>query len=324
VDDTVAKSSSNHRIIFWVIGLLLLALAAWRSWVWWQHSERQSVHLAAAEQRIVALEQRDDALRRDLRAQSQRIEDAANTNRTLRDEMLSLNQRNALLEESVTQLADTNRNGAQALQLDEVELLLSQAAQRLQIANDIDGARHAYALAAGALEGINDTHLLNLRQTLAQERAAVDALGAGPQATMAARLTAFEQSLTKLPRSTPTDSQRPAWQRVLAPLIDIHAVHGNVVLNSDERTSAEAALQIELSLARAALERADDAAFNNALVRIDGWLPKLWPPSPALTASRAELNAMRGTSLQFNTPVLGSTLQQLRLLRGAHSGAAKG
>jgi uroporphyrin-3 C-methyltransferase len=323
VDDAIVKSSSRSRIIFWVIGLLLLALAAWRGWVWWQHSERQSVRLAAAEQRIAALEQRSDALRQDLRAQSQRIQDATNTNRLLRDEMLGLNQRNALLEESVTRLADSNRNGAQALRMDEVELLLSQAEQRLALASDIDGARHAYALAAGALDGIDDAHLLNLRQTLAQERAAIDALGIGPQASMAARLTAFEQSLTQLPHSTPADSQRPAWQRVLAPLIDVRAIHGEAVLNSNERAVAETSLQIELNLARAAVERADSAAFDNALNRIDAWLPKLWPSSPALTASRDELKAMRGTSLQITTPVLGSTLQQLRLLRGVHSGTTK-
>lgn len=321
MDDTTAKPPAR-RAVFWAIGLVLLALAAWRGWAWWHRSESgQADRLAAAEQRIAALEERNDALRRDLRAQAQRLQDAATTNRLLRDEVLGLSQRGALLEESVAKLADPNRHGAQALRLDEVELLLSQAAQRLSIADDIDGARRAYALAAGALDGIDDPHLLNLRQTLAQERETVEALGAGPHAALAVRLAAFEQALAKLPRNTPVDPQRPTWQRVLAPLVDVRPVQGEVVLGSDDRASGEASLKIELGLARAALERDDDAAFDAALVRIDGWLPKLWPPSPALAKSRAELKTMRAAPLQSTTPVLGSTLQQLRTLRGAQSAA---
>lgn len=322
VDDTAAKPTSR-RIVFWTIGLVLLALAAWRGWAWWHRSEGSQLdRLAAAEQRIAALEQRNEALRRDLRAQAQRIQDAAATNRLLRDEVLGLSQRGALLEESVARLADTSRHGAQALRLDEVELLLSQAAQRLSIADDLDGARRAYALAAGALDGIDDPRLLNLRQTLAQERETVEALGAGPHAALATRLGRFEQSLAKLPRTAPADPERPTWQRVLAPLVDVRPVQGEAVLGSDERASGEAALKIELGLARAALERDDDAAFDAALARVEAWLPKLWPPSPALAKGRSELRAMREAPLQSSTPVLGSTLQQLRALRGARAGAA--
>ena len=99
----------------------------------------------------------------------------------LRDELLGIGQRAALLEDSVAKLADPERHGAQALRLDEVELLLSQGQQRLQIAGDLDGARRAYALAGGVLDGIDDPAYLSLRQALAQERAALDALGADPQ-----------------------------------------------------------------------------------------------------------------------------------------------
>ena len=51
-------------------------------------------------------------------------------------------------------LADANRQGAQALRLDETELLLTLGEQRLRLAGDLDGARHAYALATDVLDGI--------------------------------------------------------------------------------------------------------------------------------------------------------------------------
>lgn len=313
MNDATPKRFS--RPVLWAVAVLLLALAAWRGWAWWQQRAADDDRLSVLEQRVAALEQRNEALRRDLRAQAQRIQDAAGTNRVLRDEVLALGQRGALIEENVAKLADSTRNAPQSLRLDEVELLLSQAEQRLNLAGDLAGARRAYALADGALRGVDDPRLLNLRQSLAQERETLDALGAGPHAALSKRLAAFERSLAKLPRTAPADPARPAWQRVLAPLVDVRETQGGTALGSDDRAAAEASLKIELGLARAALEREDDAAFDAALARIDGWLPALWPPSPALAQSRAELKKLRDAPLQSTTPVLGSTLQQLRALR---------
>ncbi|MFT4257321.1 MAG: uroporphyrinogen-III C-methyltransferase [Pseudoxanthomonas sp.] len=317
MDDAPDKPVSR-RLLWWAIGIALLALAAWRGWAMWQQREtRQTDRLTAAEQRIAAQEERITALRADLRGQAQRLQDAAATNRVLRDEVLALSTRGALLEESVSRLADPSRHGAQALRLDEAELLLSLAAQRLEIAGDVEGARRAYALASGVLDGIDDPRLLNLRQALAQERDAVDALGNGPHAALSARLDAFTRSLAKLPATTPANPARPAWQRALAPLVEVRPRHETAALERDDRRAGHAALDIELGLARAALERDDDKAFDAALNRADAWLPKLWPPSPALVKARNELKALREAPLQTTTPVLGSTLQQLRTLRGS-------
>ena len=207
-----------------LLALLLLGLLGWRGWAMWQARETHARASAVeTEQRIGALEQRIDALRRDQRAQTQRILDAAATNRVLRDEVLGLSQRGALLEDSVSKLADPTRHGAQALRLDEVELLLSQAQQRLTIADDLDGARRAYTLADGALQGIDDPRLLNLRQALAQERAALDTLGNGPHVVIARQLDAFAAALDKLPDRAPSaeGGDQAVWQRLLSPLVEV-------------------------------------------------------------------------------------------------------
>ncbi|CAN7566406.1 uroporphyrinogen-III C-methyltransferase [Pseudoxanthomonas sp. LjRoot143] len=315
------RSGNRARVVVTVLVLLALGLGAWRGWTWWQarNADRQTAQ-SAAEQRLDALESRTDALRRDQRAQAQRLLDAAATNRVLRDEVLGLGQRGALLEESVAKLTDPTRHGAQALRLDEVELLLSQAAQRLDIANDVTGARRAYALAAGALDGIDDHRLLNLKQALAQERGAVDALGAGPQADAMARLDALAVVLQGLPRDPAAVADlpsRPAWQRWLAPLVDVRPTRDTTLVAPDARNAADAALQIEISLARAALERGDDAAWRAALQRIDAWLPRLWPDSPERRGVHAQLRTLQTTSPPPRPTELGSTLQQLRMLRNA-------
>ena len=315
------RTPGAGRLIALAILVLVVGLAAWRGWAWWQaRGEGRRDEQAMTVQRLEALEARAEALRRDQRAQAQRLLDAAATNRVLRDEVLGLGQRGALLEESVAKLTDPDRHGAQALRLDEVELLLSLAAQRLEIAHDPAGARRAYALAAGVLDGLDDHRLLNLKQALAQERVAVDALGAGARADAFARLDSLADAITGLPRQAPTAAPgqvRPAWQRWLAPLVDVRPSRDTTLVAPDQRAAADVALQIEIGLARAALERGDDAAYRAALARVDAWLPRLWPDSPARRQVHARLRTLQQAQAPARPAEVGSTLQQLRVMRSA-------
>ena len=315
------RTPGAGRLIALAILVLVVGLAAWRGWAWWQaRGEGRRDEQAMTVQRLEALEARAEALRRDQRAQAQRLLDAAATNRVLRDEVLGLGQRGALLEESVAKLTDPDRHGAQALRLDEVELLLSLAAQRLEIAHDPAGARRAYALAAGVLDGLDDHRLLTLKQALAQERVAVDALGAGARADAFARLDSLADAIAGLPRQAPTAAPgqvRPAWQRWLAPLVDVRPSRDTTLVAPDQRAAADVALQIEIGLARAALERGDDAAYRAALARVDAWLPRLWPDSPARRQVHARLRTLQQAQAPARPTEVGSTLQQLRALRSA-------
>ena len=303
----------------WVMLALLLLLSAWLGWKWWQDREAQAREQAATADRTAALEARIDALRREQRSQGQRLQQADATNRVLRDELLGIGQRAALLEDSVSRLADPERHGAQALRLDEVELVLASAQQRLLLAGDLDGARRAYALAADLLVAIDDPAYLNLRQTLTQERAALDALGADPQRVAAGRLDAFAAKLGALPERAEAErpSRAPWLRRLLASFLEVRPSDGAQLRAPAERAAGLDALQIELTLARAALERRDDVAWQAALVRAERWLARLWPESDALRARRHELQALRRLPLALPLPVLGSTLEQLRSLRAA-------
>lgn len=301
--------------------LALAAVLGWRGWVWWQ---ARSVHEQAVAtgtvERLDALAGRVDALRRDQRAQLQRLQQADATNRVLRDELLGIGQRAALLEGSLARLADPDRHGAQALRLDETELLLVLGEQRLLIAGDLDGARRAYALASGVLDGVDDPAYLSLRQVLVQERAALDALGTEPRAAALARLDAFAQQLRMQPPPADVDAvaaNAPWWRRAFGGLVQVQPTDRAIAAHGSDRRQAELGLQIELSLARAAAERRDVDGFRQALGRADLWLTRLWPDSPALRQQRNRLQALAASPLSLSLPTLGSTLQQLRQLRAA-------
>jgi len=307
----------------WIAPLaVLLVIGAGVAWGWtrWQAEQaRELQRQADTGLQLQGLVDSVEALRRDQRSTSQRVQDAAATNRVLRDEMLGLSQRSALLEDNLAKLADSTRHGAQALQLEETELLLGQAAQRLAYADDVEGAKRLYALAASTLADVPGNDYLNVRQALMQERNAVDALGPGVRVSTAAQLAAFSKALERLPQQVDAvpgaEAATPWWHQVLAPFVTITPTHTQGPLTDAERVTGWDALQLELTLARAAVERGDQPGFTHAVDRVALWLPRLWPDSPALRERRAELQQLRMRVLQPALPELGSTLQQLRSMR---------
>lgn len=319
----VSPAPTHRRALRWALFLIVIGVlcaAGWFGWRHWQAGQLQANHARdAASQQLTALQQSLEQLRGDQRNNAQSIQGATATNRVLRDEMLGLSQRSALLEENLAQLADSSRQGAQAMRREEAELLLSQAQQRLLYAGDLDGARRLYALAAGVLDGADNPDFINLRQALMQERNAIDALGPGVRAQTAEALERWSNGLDALPEqpAPATDASATWWQQLLSPLVQVRPADASVLVARSERIAANDSLQIELSLARAALERSDDTAWRQAIDRIDGWMQRLWPESPQRRAQRAQLQQLRDVELRPALPELGSTLQQLRSMRAA-------
>jgi len=274
---------------------------------------------AAIGERLRALETRLESLRRDARSHSQRLQQADATNRVLRDELLGIGQRSSILEDQVAKLADANRQGAQALRLDEAELLLTAAEQRLALSADLDGARRAYALAAGVLDGVDAPGLLNLRQTLAQERADLEAVKADPARTASIALDALATALPEPNdeslRATPVAADAPWWERMFSKLVTVAPADPTLAVSGEERSAGFLALQMELTLARAAIERRDEPAYRAALKRADGWIVRLWPDTPKRRERQAALTRLRDMPLRLSLPTQGSTLAQLRSQR---------
>ena len=301
--------------MLWALFALLLVVAGMFGWQHWQAREQQQRSLA--EQQRTALDARVDTLLQAQRAQAQRLQQAEATNRVLRDELFGIGQRAALLEDSISKLADPDRHGAQALRLDEIELLLGIGQQRLRLGDDIDGARRALALAAPLLDGLDDPAYLNLRQTLAQEQAALQALGADPRIHANALLERIADGIAGSAPPQPAPSLREPWyQRLLGRLVHRQPTASAGLQQRPDRDAALAALQVEFSLARAAVERRDTAGFHNALTRIDGWLQRLLAGSAGLPQKRRLLAELQAMPLRMESPLAGTSLQQLRALRG--------
>lgn len=327
--DSEATPARSRRRGAWLLLLLALiagGLAAWQFWPrlapWF--ASHQDAGPTPLDERLAAIERELDDQRAALRQLDRRIGDSLATHRVIRDEVLGVGERLGLLEESVGRLADPHAHADEALRLDEVELLLSMGRQRLELGGDLVGALRAYALAEQMLAGLDDPAYVNLRQTLAQERNALDALGKDPRDVAIGELLALEAKLDGLPTRAPARGRETASAaaRLFSRLVETRPSGELALATPSDRDLGLNALRLELALARGALERRDEAAFQAALEHILAWLPRLYAASAALDERMQRLRALRGRGIALDLPVLGSTLDQLRQLRGRDGGEA--
>lgn len=304
--------------ILLAIAALVAALFAWKTWAPRLGEGGDSVDLGpeALDARLLEVESAISDLRRSQESMNQKLVDTRARTGLLRDEVLAVTQRSSLLEESVRELSDSRRGGAAALRLDEVELLLTLAQQRLSLAGDLAGAIRATALAQGLLATQRDPGLIDLQQTAAQELAALRSLPADPAASAAAQLDALEAELPKLATAGAAEPAPAATgsglQRLVDSLVQVRRTGEQDLLSPADRSAGEAALALEIALARSALANHDEAGFRKAVVRVDGWLQRLFRDGPVLRERRQQLAKLRELPLKLSTPVAGSTLQQLQ------------
>jgi uroporphyrin-3 C-methyltransferase len=163
---------------------------------------------------------------------------------------------------------------------------------------------------------------VNLRQSLAQETAALRALPPDPRAAISGRLDAFEATLDAQPFATATTHAPPAsvFERVVGSMVEVHRAQTQELLDPATRDAGLTAIRLEITLARLALERRDTVAFHAALARIDGWLPRLFSPA-TVAEQRRQLAELQRTPLKIELPSLGGTLAELRRLRQAQPDA---
>lgn len=320
-----ARSRSNWP---WFALLLIGLTVLGAMWFW---NVRRAPVAASAEvdlspealdSRLLQAENSLNSMRRGQETLGNRLADNRARTDLLRDEVLGIGQRAGLLEDSVRELTDTRRDAAAALRLDEAELLLTFAAERLIVGGDVASAVRATELADGVLGSLSDPALLNLRQSLSQELAALRALPPDPARVAAGELDALEAMLPRLAATGPARPARAAdapkaggFDRLLDALVQVRPSGEQDLLSPADRSAGEAALLLELALARTAISRRDEAAFRASLKRMDSWLRRLYADGALLRDRRARLAKLQAQPLDMTLPVAGTTLSELRALR---------
>ncbi len=325
-------ASTPHRWP-WVFALLVL-FAATAALLWFLHGTRETAAVRedqvqqreALERQVAALEQRLDQIQRNQQGLSSRLDSASATNQVLREELLGMGERAALLEDSVARLTQSRAGSETVLRLNETEFLLLIGGERLRLFGDAAGAVQAFSLAESALASLDDAQLATLRQTLAQELVALRAIPPDPRPQLRAELAALAQALPQLPASREGEvaldaSKDSRFMALLARVVTVRRVDpGTALLGPAQRQAALAAIALKLELAQAALARPDALAFGEALDQAQAAARGLFDPSaPQAAQWFANAKRLRETALLPELPVLGATLRELNALRASRS-----
>lgn len=327
LDPSPDSPSSRPRagLLSWLLAAIVavaLGAGGWWAWQRFAPADESGPDLSpeALDARLLDAELALSGLRRNQQGIEQRLTDTHARTGLLREEVLGVSQRAAILEDNLRELSAQAAEGSESLRLDEVELLLGLAQARLAIAGDTAGAIRASQLALQALAPLTDPQYINVRQTLGQELAALRALPDDPRDQAAGELDALEATLPRLSSRAPgtppaAGDSGSRWQRLLDAIVQVRPSSSQDLISPADRATGEATLALELALARTALERRDDTAFRASLQRIDQWLQRLYADDALLRERRERLAALAKQPLAPALPDQGAALQQLRDLR---------
>jgi uroporphyrin-3 C-methyltransferase len=308
-----------------LIAVVGVGYVAWREW--------KLTHLSAEALRTTAgLENRVNAMEHTLSGTTgqsdmlmQRLNDADQVNRSLREELLSQDQRVRDLEEAVGRLSEKTLSGQDAMRLDETEALLRMGAERYTLFHDAQGAAQAYALAAQTLAAVSDSAFNGVRQSIDAEH---EALLKSQSAGREQGLDTVMQLRDDLPNLPLKPLDEPAagedngvWARIrhaLYSVIQIQRDNGAPIDIADARIAREM-VALDLAQAQAALIAWDDNACSAALKRADAGLAAQFDVQSAAVQQARERIATLSGQLKPAIPVqLGAALSELRNLRAVH------
>lgn len=320
---TEASGPALRRPGIWLIVFLLVAvivaLGLWKPWAKPATATVNAVDLSpeALDARLLGAEQQLQRAQRLQQSLEKKLADAQSRTGLLRDEVLGVNQRAAILEENLREMAKEQNNSRQSVQLEALELLLVLSDARIHVDGDLPGAMRAMRLANEVASDISDSQMINLRQSLLQEmQAMTSATDRKPFA--AGELDALEATLPQLSARLPGQADtskapsRNGFQRLLDAMVQVRSADEQSLLGANDRNAAEAALSLEIALARSALNKRDNDGFQASVRRIDSWLKRLYADGPVLRERRSKLSVLAKQDIRLNVPTAGSSLQLLR------------
>ncbi len=193
-------AASGRAALIVALLALLVALAAGAAlWYVVDAVDGAVQEREAIQRRLVLAEEEGAQLRRRIGELARRLDDDAALDRSLRDEMLGVSERAALLEQAIKRVSENRMDSVSELRLNQAELLLSAGIERLAFFHDSVAATSALRLADAELARLEDARFAGVRQTLAQEIASLEAVPQKAYAETLVLLADVRSRLAQLP-----------------------------------------------------------------------------------------------------------------------------
>lgn len=326
---TPPRSNGGTLALALLLALIAIVGVGYVAWRQWNLTHISTVALRTTtnlEERVNGMEHALNGAASQDAVLIQRLNDADQVNRSLREELLSQDQRMRDLEEAVGKLSEKTLSGQDAMRLDETESLLRMGAERYTLFHDAQTAAQAYALAGQSLAAVNDNAFDGVRQSIDAEREALLKSQTADREQLLNAVVQLRNDLPELPLkpldepSTTTDNG--FWARIrrsLFSVIKITRDNGAPVDIADARIAREL-VALDLAQAQTALIAWDDDACMAALKRADAGLAAQFDAQSQAVQQAREQIVTLGNQLKPAIPVkLGGALSELRNLRAVHA-----
>jgi len=309
------------------LAALFLVVAAGFA-VWWV--TRDSTKAADAQtmrSQTQALEHEVAQLRSIAESLRARLDDGEKVDKSVREQLLGLDQRARLVEDSVANLADKRLSSHDALALDEAELLLTLGGERYALFHDASAAGTAYRQADIALSEVEDPAFATVRQSVAAEIGALNDTHAADTAAVALQLARLRGQAAQWPTTAqamvpPMQEPESRLARVLGAFVQVRhddTAQTRAVLHAPNL--ARELFLVDLREAEAAALARDDARYRAALESARTEFALAFDAqTPAESVASSELAAAANAALAPPIPaLLGTALKELRNLRATHA-----
>lgn len=292
---------------------------------------------------IAQIDSRNQAMDQRLAQMKDRIEallaDSLQRDREFQQSLAKLAREQEALSSAFSRLRARLGRRLEGWILAEAQYLLEIANQRLRLFHDVATARAALREADRRITEADDPGLIPVREEIARELAALDAVSLPDFAGLGTRLSALAEQVDRLPiagaspgpasqttgkigANQTAPEEIPGWRALLTrvweafrELVSIQRTDAPVapLLPPKERFFLRANLALELEAARLALLREQAALYRSSLDQARDWLTRYFDPEDA--GVRAMLEAIDELQRVEVSPRLPDISGSLRLLR---------
>lgn len=336
-----ARVESGRSIWPTLLSLLLIAALAgtgYAGWRLWQQRALTEETVAAQDTLLRRLSRQLGDAQAELQQLRQRQGDVAEAARRNTDTLGALQSRADDADATLNRINTTIQGGRNRAQLVAIEQLLLIANERARLARDARGAIDALSLAQDRLGSLAEPQLFAIRESLAVERSALQALPNVDLEASALSLSALIRRAPQFPQRSRTPEQsavvdngpsrdlKPAgdsaWSRgwasfreVLGAVFILRRNDKPVdrLLPPEQEALVGQLLLMKLETARAALLARQTGVMRAAIEDVETFLDDYYrSDDPAVLGSRAELDRLQGLDLNPPLPELGRSLGLLR------------
>jgi uncharacterized protein HemX len=246
-----------------------------------------------------------------------RLNDAQEVNRLLREQALAMSQRMDLVEQSLAAMRRDAAPSSESFKLDEAQYLLGLAETRLELFADPQSAAQALSLADHLLAGMGNPTLAGVRQTLSIELDVIKAAPLNDMPALSGRLRELKTALGGVPiRSDVPESARGRLSNVLDRYLVVRRDGEAMPVLGRSAWAVREGLTIEFERAQLALERQQPQTWQDALSTALGMAERGVNAQDAVGERfLGQLRALSTTALAPAPPKIGQTLRALRRLR---------